>query len=198
MTANRLPLLGWLFILGWLSAAAGSANAQPITSAPDGTNTVVTPNGNRYDISGGSLSPEGANLFHSFTQFGLSEAQTANFLTNPNIQNILGRITGGNPSLINGLIQVTGGKSNLFLMNPAGMIFGPNASLNVPASFTATTANGIGLEGGWFKGIGDNDYQALGGNPDRFAFTMGQPGIIFNAGNLAVGTEQNLTLLGGT
>jgi hypothetical protein len=47
--------------------------------------------------------------------------------------------------VINGLIQVTEGKSNLFLMNPAGMIFGPNASLNVPASFTATTANGIGL-----------------------------------------------------
>ena len=123
MTANRLPLLGWLFILGWLSAAAGSANPQPITPAADGTNTVVTPDGNRYDISGGSLSPEGANLFHSFTQFGLSEGQTANFLTNPNIQNILGRITGGNPSLINGLIKVTGGNSNLFLMNPAGMIF---------------------------------------------------------------------------
>ena len=98
--------------------------AQPLTPAADGTNTVVTPNGNRYDISGGSLSPEGANLFHSFTEFGLSEGQTANFLSNPNIQNILGRITGGNPSLINGLIQVTGGNSNLFLMNPAGIIFG--------------------------------------------------------------------------
>ena len=80
MTANRLPLLAWLFILGWLSAAAGSASAQPITPAADGTKTVVTPNGNRYDISGGSLSPEGANLFHSFTEFGLSYGQTANFL----------------------------------------------------------------------------------------------------------------------
>ena len=103
MTTNRLPLLGRLFIVGWLNAAVASANAQPIAPAPDGTNTVVTPNGNRYDISGRSLSGDRANLFHSFTQFGLSEGQTANFLTNPNIQNILGRITGGNPSLINGL-----------------------------------------------------------------------------------------------
>jgi large exoprotein involved in heme utilization and adhesion len=90
MTANRLSLLAWLFLLGWLTAAAGSADAQPITPAADGTNTVVTPNGNRYDISGGSLSPEQVNLFHSFTEFGLSEGQIANFLTNPNIQNILG------------------------------------------------------------------------------------------------------------
>ncbi|WP_366934739.1 hypothetical protein [Microcoleus sp. PH2017_29_MFU_D_A] len=59
MAANKLHLLGWLFIVGWLNAAAGSASAQPITPAPDGTNTVVTPNGNRYDISGGSLGGNG-------------------------------------------------------------------------------------------------------------------------------------------
>jgi hypothetical protein len=57
-------MLAWLFLLGWLSAAAGEASAQqPITPAADGTNTVVTPNGNRYDISGGSLSPEGLIFF---------------------------------------------------------------------------------------------------------------------------------------
>jgi filamentous hemagglutinin family protein len=199
MTANRLPMLAWLFILGWLSAAAGAASAQqPITSAPDGTNTVVTPNGNRYDISGGSSSPEGANLFHSFTQFGLSEGQTANFLTNPNIQNILGRITGGNPSLINGLIQVTGGNSNLFLMNPAGLIFGPNASLNVPGSFNATTATGIGFGNQWFSAIGNNNWATLIGKPNSFAFTSLQKGTVINAGNLAVTTGYNLSLIGGS
>ncbi|MEG3992798.1 CHAT domain-containing protein [Microcoleus sp. SVA1B1] len=199
MTANRLPLLGWLFIVGWLSAAAGSANAQPIAPAPDGTNTVVTPNGNRYDISGGSFSGDRANLFHSFTQFGLSEGQTANFLTNPNIQNILGRITGGNPSLINGLIQVTGGNSNLFLMNPAGIIFGPNASLNVPGSFNATTATGIGFGNNqWFSAIGNNNWASFIGMPNSFAFTTLQGGSIVNAGNLTVPPGQSLTLLGGT
>jgi filamentous hemagglutinin family protein len=199
MTANRLPLLAWLFLLGWLSAAAGSASAQSITPAPDGTNTVVTPNGNRYDISGGSLSPEQANLFHSFTEFGLSEGQTANFLTNPNIQNILGRITGGNPSLINGLIQVTGGNSNLFLMNPAGMIFGPYSSLNVPGSFNATTATGIGFGNNqWFSAIGNNNWETLIGTPNSFAFTNSQGGSIVNAGNLTVAPGQSLTLIGGT
>jgi filamentous hemagglutinin family protein len=199
MTANRLPLLAWLFILGWLSAAAGSASAQPITPAADGTNTVVTPNGNRYDISGGSLSPEQANLFHSFTEFGLSEGQTANFLTNPNIQNILGRITGGNPSLINGLIQVTGGNSNLFLMNPAGMIFGPDSSLNVPGSFNATTATGIGFGNNqWFSAIGNNNWATLIGTPNSFAFTNSPGGSIVNSGNLTVTPGQSLSLVGGT
>ena len=192
-------MLAWLFILGWLSAAAGSAGAQPITPAADGTNTVVTPNGNRYDISGGSLSPEQANLFHSFTQFGLSSGQTANFLTNPNIQNILGRITGGNPSLINGLIQVTGGNSNLFLMNPAGMIFGPNASLNVPGSFNATTATGIGFGNNqWFSALGNNNWATLIGNPHSFALTNSPGGSIVNSGNLTVTPGQNLTLVGST
>ncbi|MEG5072695.1 CHAT domain-containing protein [Microcoleus sp. B3-D2] len=199
MTPNKLHLLGWLFIVSWLSAAAGSANAQPIAPAPDGTNTVVTPSGNRYDISGGAFSGDGANLFHSFTQFGLSEAQTANFLTNPNIQNILGRITGGNPSLINGLIQVTGGNSNLFLMNPAGMIFGPNASLNVPGSFNATTATGIGFGNNqWFSAIGNNNWATLIGTPNSFAFTNLPGGSIVNAGNLTVTPGQSLSLIGGT
>ncbi|HEY9297243.1 MAG TPA: filamentous hemagglutinin N-terminal domain-containing protein, partial [Phormidium sp.] len=115
------------------------ASSQSIQPASDGIGTVVTPNGNRIEINGGQRSGDGANLFHSFEKFGLDAGQIANFNSNPQILNILGRVVGGDASLINGLIQVTGGNSNLFLMNPAGIIFGPNASLNVPASFSATT-----------------------------------------------------------
>jgi filamentous hemagglutinin family protein len=140
-----------------------------------------------------------ANLFHSFTRFGLDSNQIANFLSKPQIQNILGRVTGGDASIINGLIQVTGGNSNLYLMNPAGIIFGSNASLNVPASFTATTATGIGFGGNhWFNAIANNDYQNLSGTPSQFAFDNSQPGSIINAGNLAVTEGKSLTLLGGS
>ncbi len=173
-------------------------SAQPITSAPDGTGTIVTPDGNRLDIHGGSLSRDGKNLFHSFQEFGLSSGQIANFLSNPSIRNILARVTGGNPSVINGLIQVTGGNSNLFLMNPAGIVFGAGARLNVPADFTATTATGIGFEGSRFSAFGTNDYRNLVGNPSAFHFDATQAGTIINAGDLAVGVGQNLSLLGGT
>jgi filamentous hemagglutinin family protein len=174
------------------------AQAQTVVPAADGTGTAVTRNGNRYDIGGGSLSGDGANLFHSFQQFGLNETQIANFLTNPAIHNILGRITGGDASLINGLITVTGGNSNLFLINPAGIVFGPNASLNVPAAFTATTATNVGFGSNWFNATGANNFSTLVGTPSAFAFGVAQPGSIVNSGNLAVAPGQNLALLGGT
>ncbi|AFZ07486.1 filamentous hemagglutinin family outer membrane protein [Oscillatoria nigro-viridis PCC 7112] len=175
-----------------------AVRSQPVVPAADGTNTVVKSDQNRTDISGGQLSGNGANLFHSFSQFNLSEGQIANFLTNPNIQNILGRISGDNVSVINGLISVSGGNSNLFLMNPAGIVFGQNARLNVPGSFFATTATGIGFGDRWFNSAGINDYKALLGNPNQFNFNNSQVGAIVNAGNLAVGSGQSLTLLGGT
>ncbi|BAT52096.1 filamentous haemagglutinin outer membrane protein [Nostoc sp. NIES-3756] len=174
------------------------AQAQTIIPAADATNTIVTPNGNRIDITGGTTSSNGLNLFHSFQQFGVSAEQIANFQANPNLQNILGRVTGGNASIINGLIQVTGGNANLFLMNPAGFIFGANASLNVQGAFTATTANGIKFDNGWFNAVSNNNYAALVGNPTGFAFTMSQPGAIINAGNLGVSEGKSLSLLGGT
>ncbi len=179
-------------------AMSTSVKAQSITPAADGTNTVVTPDGNQLNINGGTLSGDGANLFHSFQKFGVDSNQIANFVSNPNIQNILGRVVGGDPSIINGLIQVTGGNSNLFLMNPAGILFGTNASLNVPADFTATTANSIGFGDNWFNAFGDNNYAALVGNPNAFAFTTTEPGSIVNLGNLAVGNGKNLNLFSNT
>ncbi|WP_286004369.1 CHAT domain-containing protein [Geitlerinema calcuttense] len=176
-----------------------AVSAQPILPALDGMQTQVIPNGNQIGISGGQLSRDGANLFHSFQQFNLLEGQTANFLSQPQIQNILGRINGGEPSLINGLIQVTGGLSNLYLMNPAGIVFGNAAQLNVPGSFLATTANGIGFGSqGWFNAIGPVDSQNLVGTPNQFAFSSLSPGAIANTGHLQVPDGQNLTLLGGT
>jgi len=193
---QRLLQIGVCLTLGGVPAAV---NAQAIAPASDGTGTVVTQTGNQSTITGGTFSTNGSNLFHSFQQFGLSQGQIANFLSNPAIQNILGRVVGGDPSIIHGLIQVSGGNSNLYLMNPAGIIFGSTASLNLPASFTATSASGIGFDNGqWFNAIAPNDYASLVGTPTYFAFTTPQPGAIVNAGNLSLNPGQSLLLLGGT
>lgn len=154
----KLPAFSWHYRLAFCLMLGtqellfiSSAQAQNIVSAADNTGTSILVNGNQFDISGGSLSSDGANLFHSFQQFNLDSNQIANFLSNPNIANILSRVTGGDPSIINGLIQVSGGNSNLYLMNPAGIIFGSGSLLNVPADFIATTATGIGFNNGaWF------------------------------------------------
>ncbi len=186
-----------LSLIGTLATVPAIAN--PITSAEDGTGTMVTPHGDRFDIQGGCLAQDGTNLFHSFQRFGLDANQIANFVSTPEIQNILGRVVGGDASIINGLIQITGSNANLFLMNPAGIIFGQQASLNVPAAFTATTATGIGFAGNrWFNAFSDNHYKSLIGTPNQFAFDTSQPGVIVNAGNLSVLPGQHLTLLGGS
>ncbi|MGL5192436.1 MAG: filamentous hemagglutinin N-terminal domain-containing protein, partial [Chroococcales cyanobacterium] len=196
---HTIRAIASLLLLSYLTGIAKSSLAQTITPAADGTGTIVTPEGQQFNIEGGQLSQDGANLFHSFEQFGLDAGQVANFLSNPDIQNILGRITGGDASIINGLIQLTGGNSNLYLMNPAGILFGPNAQLNVPADFFATTATGIGFsQGNWFNAVGDNHWSHLVGTPSQFAFSTLQPGAIINKGNLTLEPGQNLTLLGGT
>jgi len=194
---QRVGILLALIILvrGWLPA---SAIAQSITPARDGTNTRVQRRGDRFEIDGGQRSRDGANLFHSFEQFGLSQNQVADFLSDANVRNILGRVTGGDASYIDGLLRVSGSNANLFLLNPMGIIFGAHARLDLPASFTATTATGIGFNNGWFSAVGSNGYATLVGDPQQFAFAIASPGTILNTGDLTVNPAQSITLLGGT
>jgi filamentous hemagglutinin family protein len=184
-------------------ASANAAYAQSIVPARDGLNTSVNKIGNQYNISGGTQA--GANLFYSLQKLGLSTGEIANFFSSPRVQNILTRVTGGEASLINGLIQVTGGNSNLYILNPAGIVFGATASLNVPANFSATTATAVQVGNGWF-GLNSSvdEIRSLNGNINGFAFTSTLPslgtspsGVILNQGDLRTNVGQSVTLVGG-
>ncbi|MGF1492523.1 MAG: filamentous hemagglutinin N-terminal domain-containing protein [Microcoleaceae cyanobacterium] len=190
-----IPILSTLLVI----FSPERSGAQPVVPAQDGTGTVVTPDGNQFDVTGGQLSADNANLFHNFERLGLSEGQVLNFISSPEIVNILGRVTGGEASFIDGLVQITGGNSNLFLINPAGILFGQNASLNIPGSLTLTTATGIGFESD--VGIqflqGDN-WSELVGTPNRFVFDADNPGSIANFGDLSVSPGAEITVLAGS
>lgn len=122
----------------FLTLGSKTVQAQSITT--DGsTNTSIEQTLNQYNIGGGENA--GNNIFHSFEQFGLTQGEIVNFLSGLDTENIFGRVTGGDASVINGLLKITGGNPNLFFINPSGIIFGENSSINVPASFTATTAH---------------------------------------------------------
>ena len=179
-------------ILTW---ASPFTLAQSITAAADGTGTQINQTGNTYAIGGGTQT--GANLFHSFQDLGLSSGETANFLSNPSITNVLGRIVGGNPSAIDGLIRLTGGNSNLYLINPAGIIFHQGASLDISRSFVATTATRLGFEDGLFQVYGENDYAALASAPTSFIFDT-ETGVVVNEAALEVAAGESLWLVGSS
>ena len=114
--------------------------------------TTVTHEGNLYNITGGTRpgGATGTNLFHSFGDFSVGAGDIGNFLNNTGLptSNILGRVTGGNTSNIDGVIQTTGfGSANLFLVNPSGIVFGPHGSFEVGGSVSLSTANYLRFEG---------------------------------------------------
>ncbi|ABA23342.1 Filamentous hemagglutinin-like protein [Trichormus variabilis ATCC 29413] len=93
-------------------------------------------------VRGGAI--RGNNLFHSFLEFNVNEGRSTLFVApNSSIQNIFVRVTGNNRSDIFGKLETSGVNANLFVINPNGIFFGPNARLNIGGSFVASTASGI-------------------------------------------------------
>ena len=183
--------------LAW--ALALPAKAQSIVPTNDGTGTIVNQDGTQYTIQGGQFSGDGRNQFHSLDTFNVLQGETATFLTPAGIENVLTRVVGGDPSYINGLVQMLGSDANLYLINPAGLVFGASASLNVSGDFIATTATHIGLDSNTqLNAIGANNWSELIGTPTSFTFALANPGAIVNLGNLVVPIGQNLGLFGGT
>jgi filamentous hemagglutinin family protein len=147
-----------------------------------------------------------SNLFHSFDQFGLLLGERVDFASAADIRNILVRVTGGSPSLIDGRISTQSTNVNLFLINPSGIQFGANARLEVGGpnrgSFVATTADTlVWPNGGQFSTTnpgGANSLLTLVGDPGGFLYQLKQSAPIVSSSNvLDVYRGQSLLLLGG-
>jgi len=190
-------LVGWIAFVG-IVAKGGDRTYAQVTADPS-VGTTVTLNGDTFEITNGTTVGD-KNLFHSFSNFSIPDGGTANFFNAPTIANILARVTGGNPSDIQGLIRAQG-SANLFLMNPNGILFGPNAQLDLGGSFVATTANAIQFPGGaeFAQNSPVADNSLLSVNPSAFLFNQiaAQPITNQSVEGLQVPGDQSLLLLGG-
>ena len=160
------------------------------------TNSQATVSGNNITINGGTLSDN--NLFHSFKSFSVSNPNEVVFNNALSVENIIGRVTGQSISNIDTIIRANG-NANLILLNPNGIIFGPNARLNVGGSFLASTANSVTFSDG--RGFSATNSQSSPlltvTRPVGLRFIENGTGRITNQGNLAVTPSHTLALIGG-
>ena len=187
-----------LSTLGCL-CATGKISLAQVT--PDNTvNTQVNQSGNISEITGGET--RGSNLFHSFEDFSVPTSNEAFFNNAESIGNIFSRVTGGNVSSIDGAIRANGA-ANLFLINPAGIVFGANASLNIGGSFFGSTADSILFPDGEYSALQPESESVLTVEvPIGLGFAS-NPGEITNSSiandgrGLEVAAGNNITLVGG-
>jgi len=191
----KLGLAGWLVVGGAIAFSGNCALAQITPDTTLGSeNSTVTLTGTVDTINGGAT--RGANLFHSFQEFNVGEGRGAYFANPAGIENILSRVTGGNTSEILGKLGVLG-NANLFLINPNGIIFGSNASLDIRGSFVASTASSLKFADGkqFSATVLETTPLLTISVPLGLQLGTNNLGTIANAGNLTVG--QNLTLAAG-
>ncbi|NEP87221.1 MAG: filamentous hemagglutinin N-terminal domain-containing protein [Okeania sp. SIO2C2] len=176
MKLKSLPILLsstsgiWLILSSLFCQNQGNTQIIPDQTLGKENSVINSIDRLKEQIEGGAI--RGSNLFHSFQEFNVGENQSVYFTNPAGIENILTRITGNNASNILGKLGVLGG-ANLFLVNPNGILFGPNSSLDISGSFIATTADEIRLgENGLFSATNFQNSNLLSIKPSALFFNQ--------------------------
>lgn len=159
--------------------------------------------GSEIEIHADYGKQEGANLFYSFDQFSIQSGQTVSFTdqyAKCPVERLITRVTGGQPSTINGMLQVTIPEADFYLINPAGVVFGANAAIDTSGSFHVSTANYIGLsDNGRFDTDLESEPLLTAAAPESFGFLgNNQPqGVHFQDSQLILDNEQQFIVSAG-
>jgi filamentous hemagglutinin family protein len=121
----------------------------------------------------------GQDLLHSFQTFSIFQGESATFTGPDHIANVISRVTGGDVSTIDGILRSQVGQADFFFINPAGIVFGENAQIDVPAAFHASTEDESRFADGSFFSASDPDGSVLSiAQPEAFGFLSPQPANI--------------------
>ena len=178
-----------------LCGLAGIASAQVTTDGSVGAATTLS--GPDYAIPETLGTRAGSNLFHSFGQFDVGTGESATFSGGSDISRVIGRVTGG-ASSIDGTIRSTISAADVYLINPNGITFGANASLDVPGAFHASTADELVFgDGTRFSADPASPLSLSTAAPEAFGFLGANPAALTSGGELAVVDGNDLSLSGG-
>jgi filamentous hemagglutinin family protein len=184
-------------IISGLLPFAMTTHAAITLDGSMGPKKVLT--GPNYTIGENLGTLKGDNLFESFGKFDLLAGESATFTGKAGIENIIGRVTGGSLSSIDGLIRCTIDGADLFLLNPYGVMFGPNASLDVKGSFHVSTADYLKFSDGgrFYADLAKSSVLSVA-SPEAFGFLSSNPaGISIKGSTLQVGSGYTLSVVGG-
>ncbi|PZU96351.1 MAG: hypothetical protein DCE90_09860 [Pseudanabaena sp.] len=200
MKARQFGIFSVIAIATNTMALALSAEAQISTDGSTAT-----------EVKGNVISPTGAgtvsggNLYNSFDQFNVPNSgvifNTGTSSVDGNkVNNIINRVTGDSPSSILGTIESRQAfpNANLFLLNPNGVVFSPNAKLDIGGSFNVSTGTGLGFDQNQKFIVDKNSLSFPSGDPKNIQFAVSQPAAIINQGNLSVAAGKNIAITAGT
>ncbi len=201
---NNISKSAAIIIIVWLGMIlpAYADDAHPVGIKLDGSigsaGKLDLP-GPDYDIKAEMGKQTGTNLFHSFDQFNLHKGESATFSGPDSVKNIISRVTGGNASWIDGKLGSTIPNADLYFLNPAGVMFGANASLDLGGSFHVSTADYLRLgENERFYTMPQADEILSLADPTAFGFLSDHPGGISAEGSfLSVPIEKTISVIGG-
>jgi filamentous hemagglutinin family protein len=189
---SNIKIAAWtnILFLGLLPVEGALAQSNVVpddTLGPNQSGVIsLDASGFPVDVINGGLA-SGSNLFHSFSEFNVSAGQGVYFFNPSNdIANILSRVTGGTRSEILGTLGIANAagvssQPNLIFLNPNGILFGPNASLDLPATFIATTADAVQLgQFGLFDAVNPDNSTLLSVDPSALLFGQGPNSPIVN------------------
>jgi filamentous hemagglutinin family protein len=178
--------------------ASGATLAEVATDGTLGRKVKLT--GRDVEVGADLGRVRGKNLFHSFERFGVPTRGKVTLTGPGGLDNVISRVTGGEPSSIDGTLASRVPGADVYLVNPSGIVFGPNARLDVPGSFHASTADEVRFEGGVAFSANDPGRGGLSvARPEAFGFLGGgrPAGIQVNESVLQVPTGEVLSVVGG-